>query len=76
MAAAQPKKMLIMHILDILKKYTDEDHRLSQKEIGEILKNEYDMVVDRKSIKRNLMDLIDLGFEIEYSESVRLVPTR
>ena len=70
MAAAQPKKMLIMHILDILKKYTDEDHRLSQKEIGEILKNEYDMVVDRKSIKRNLMDLIDLGFEIEYSESV------
>ena len=38
MAAAQPKKMLIMHILDILKKYTDEDHRLSQKEIGEILK--------------------------------------
>ena len=44
MAAAQPKKMLIMHILDILKKYTDEDHRLSQKEIGEILKNEYDMV--------------------------------
>ena len=76
MAAAQPKKMLIMHILDILKKYTDEDHRLSQKEIGEILKNEYDMVVDRKSIKRNLMDLIDLGFEIEYSESVRLVPNK
>ena len=68
--------MLIMHILDILKKYTDEDHRLSQKEIGEILKNEYDMVVDRKSIKRNLMDLIDLGFEIEYSESVRLVPNK
>ena len=76
MAAAQPKKMLIMHILDILKKYTDEDHRLSQKEIGEILKNEYDMAVDRKSIKRNLMDLIDLGFEIEYSESVRLVPNK
>lgn len=73
MAAAQPKKMLIMHILEILKKYTDEDHRLSQKEIGEILKTEYDMVVDRKSIKRNLMDLIDLGFEIEYSESVRMV---
>ena len=76
MAAAQPKKMLSMHILGILRKYTDADHRLSQKEIGEILKNEYDMVVDRKSIKRNLMDLIDLGFEIEYSESVRLVPNK
>lgn len=76
MAAAQPKKMLIMHILDILRKYTDEDHRLSQKEIGDILRTEYDMVVDRKSIKRNLMDLIDFGYEIEYSESVRMVPDK
>ena len=40
------------------------------------LKNEYDMVVDRKSIKRNLMDLMDYGYEIEYSESVRMVRTR
>ena len=39
----QPKKMLIMNILDILKRYTDEDHRLSQKEIIEILEREYDM---------------------------------
>ena len=76
MAAAQPKKMLIMHILDILSKYTDEDHRLSQKEIGDILRTEYDMVVDRKSIKRNLMDLMDFGYEIEYSESVRMVPNK
>lgn len=76
MAAAQPKKMLIMHILDILRKYTDEDHRLSQKEIGDILRAEYGMVVDRKSIKRNLMDLIDFGYEIEYSESVRMVPNK
>ncbi len=29
MYSQQPKKMLIMNILDILKKYTDEDHRLS-----------------------------------------------
>ena len=31
MYTKQPKKMLIMNILDILKKYTDENHRLSQK---------------------------------------------
>ena len=48
MYVKQPKKLLILNILDILRKYTDEDHRLSQKEIAEILKNEYDMKADRK----------------------------
>ena len=43
MYTKQPKKMLIMNILDILRKYTDEDHRLSQREIMEILEGEYDM---------------------------------
>ncbi len=47
MYVKQPKKLLILNILDILRKYTDEDHRLSQKEIAEILKNEYDMKADR-----------------------------
>lgn len=65
-----PKKMLIIDILDILKRYTDEDHRLSQKEIAEILENEYQMKVDRKAIKRNLMNLIDFGYEINFSESI------
>ena len=74
MYTKQPKKLLIINILDILKKYTDEDHRLSQREIAEILKTEYSMSVDRKSVKRNLMNLIDFGYPIEYSESVRMVP--
>lgn len=74
MYTKQPKKLLIINILDILKKYTDEDHRLSQREIAEILKDEYSMEVDRKSVKRNLMNLIDFGYPIEYSESVRMVP--
>ena len=39
MYVKQPKKLMIMNILDILWKYTDEDHRLSQKEIADILKN-------------------------------------
>ncbi len=69
----QPKKMLIINILDILHKYTDENHRLSQRDIIDILNNEYNMIVDRKSIRRNLMDLIDFGYNIEYSESIRMV---
>ena len=33
MYAKPPKKLLIMNILDILRKYTDENHRLSQNDI-------------------------------------------
>ena len=76
MSAKQPKKLLIFNILDILRKYTDENHRLSQKEIEEILKKEYEMVVDRKSVKANLMDLIEFGYEIEYSESLRMIKNK
>lgn len=76
MHTTQPKKVLIVNILRILNKYTDENHRLSQKEIVDILKNEYDMTVDRKAVKRNLMNLIDFGYEIEYSEAVRMVPNK
>ena len=61
-----------MNILDILKRYTDEDHRLSQKEIMDILEREYDMKVERKAVKRNLLNLIDYGYHVEYSESVRI----
>lgn len=71
-----PKKLLLFNILDILRKYTDADHRLSQKEIEDILRTEYNMVVERKAIKRNLMNLIGFGYEIEYSESVRMVPNK
>ena len=37
MYTIQPKKLMIINILDILKKYTDENHRLSQKDIVDIL---------------------------------------
>lgn len=51
MYTKSPKKLLMMNILDILKKYTDENHRLSQKEIISILQEEYDMYAERKSGK-------------------------
>lgn len=71
-----PKKLLIINILDILKKHSDENHRLSQKEIVDILKSEYSMVVERKAVKRNLMNLIDYGYNIEYNEHLRMVPNK
>ncbi len=68
------KKVLLLNILDILRRYTDADHRLSQREIVDILRREYNMTVDRKAVKRNLMDLVDLGYEVEYTETARVTP--
>ena len=72
MYTKQPKRNIILNILDILRRYTDENHRLSQREIADILKDEYEMTVERKAIKRNLMNLIECGYDIEYSESIRI----
>ena len=71
----QTKKFLPISILDILRKYSDEEHPLSQKDIAEkLLRDPYNMTVERKAIKRNLMDLIDFGYNIKYTETTRLVP--
>jgi predicted DNA-binding transcriptional regulator YafY len=63
--------MLALNILDILRKHTSREHRLSQKQIATILERDYQMKVDRKSIRRNLDNLIDAGYDIEYTHSER-----
>ena len=73
MYTRQPKKLLILDILDVLRRYSDQNHRLSQKDIAELLEKEFGMKADRKSIRRNLLDLMDCGYEIEYRETVRQV---
>lgn len=58
MYAKPYKKVLIINILDILRRYSDENHRLSQKDIANILKSEYNTEADRKAIRRNIINLI------------------
>lgn len=72
MRSTQPKKLLIINILDILKKYTDEHHRVSQKEIADILQKKYNMSADRRAIKRNLMMLLDFGYDLRYTKIHRV----
>ena len=74
MQTAPAKKLLIVNILDILRKYTDENHRLSQKQIADLLRTEYNNPADRKTVKRNLTELMELGYEIGYSEVRRVTP--
>ena len=71
MYGQQPKKMMILCILEIMKKYTDEQHRLSQKEVMDLLEKEYEMQVDRKSVKANLEDLMEFDSHINCSTMIR-----
>lgn len=70
--AMQPKKLLIINILDIMRKKTDAEHRLSQADICKILESEYGMTVDRRSVKSNLMNLVDWGYPLSFTETVRI----
>ena len=65
------KKVALLYILQILRKYTDADHTMTQQQIADKLLSEYGMVVNRSTVKRNLADLIDAGYGILYDEVVR-----
>ncbi|MBQ6126378.1 MAG: WYL domain-containing protein [Erysipelotrichaceae bacterium] len=58
------KKHSVLALLEILKKYSDEEHVLTLKEIQAHLENEYDTVLDRRTIYTNLDILKQFGYEI------------
>ena len=64
------KKMLIIMILKILEKYSDERRPLTQKKILELLQLEYGMKCDRRSVKANLMSLKELGYDINLKRGI------
>lgn len=64
------KKMLIIMILKILEKYSDEKRPLTQKKILELLNLEYGMKCDRRSIKANLMSLKEMGYDINLKRGI------
>ncbi|HCJ08616.1 MAG TPA: WYL domain-containing protein [Lachnospiraceae bacterium] len=57
--------MLILLILKILEEYSDEDHHLTQQEIIKLLKLNYDMDCDRRSVKSNILSLKEMGYDID-----------
>ena len=76
MELRQPKKLLIVDILEILRRYSDAAHRLSQQDIAALLARDYGVTVDRKAIRRNLLGLMECGYELAYTEAVRRVVNR
>lgn len=67
---APAKKMLMMNILDILKRYTDAEHTLSQRQIIDYLWSDYDMAADRKTVARNLSNLMEAYESVQYKGEV------
>ena len=62
------KKIIILYILNILRKYTDANHPMTQQQIVEKLLSDYGMEVNRSTVKRNIEDLIDAKYDIGYRE--------
>ena len=65
-------KRLVQHdILEILKYYSDEAHKLSQHRIQELLESEYGISVDRKTVRRHLSALREADEQhICYNEDI------
>ena len=73
MYATGNKKMLNMLILEILQKYSDENHALTQQEIIRLLQQNYDMECDRRSVKNNILSLQEMGYDISMEKGYRLL---
>lgn len=71
MCGTQRKKLSVLGVLGVLKKYSDADHPLTQKQIRKYLESEYGIALGRKALQRNLEDLIDFGIHLKYREFER-----
>ena len=67
------KRLIPLYILNILKKYTDQDKHIRQKEIIQLLKDSFKINCERKSIARNINYLIDAGFDIRNEKGYYIV---
>lgn len=71
------EKILLLDLLKILIKHTDENQRITQNEIIEILKKDYDTFIKRKTVKNNIEKLLryserEDANEILYSTKIRM----
>lgn len=60
----EPKKMAVLRILQILEKYSDRDHPLTQERILYYLERDYGIELERKAVGKNLDLLRDANYDI------------
>ena len=59
------KKEIPFALLEILKEFTDEKHRLSTKEITKLLADRYGLEAERRTIYSNIYLLREFGYNID-----------
>ena len=65
------QKLRLLYIIDILRKYSDEEHPVSSTQIMKYLKDIYDIDCERKTIYDSIECLNEYGYEIIKSQSPR-----
>ena len=65
MTELEPKKLALLRILQILERYSDSEHPLTQEEILKLLDEDYGIVIERKAVGRNISLLKEAGIDIE-----------
>ena len=68
MSRGEIKKLYILYILEILKKYSDPEHKLKQQDIIRYMEKDYGVVCERKTIWRNCNNLC---FRIVFDQSIK-----
>lgn len=59
----------ILYVLNILKKYSNEDHILSSNKIKDLIEEEYNVSIDSRTVRRNINLLIEkFNYDIEKYE--------
>ena len=61
----EPKKLALLRIQEILERYSDYDHHLTHNDIIHYLERDYDLILERKAVARDLSLLKEAGLEIE-----------
>ena len=62
--SAEPKKLALLRIWQILQKHSDYDHPMTQEDIIKYLENDYGIKMERKAVGKNIADLRDAGIDI------------
>ena len=76
MESFEPKKLALIRIWQILNKYSDYNHPLTQDDIADHLEREYGIVIERKAISRNISLLKEAGVDIESRRAGSYIESR
>lgn len=68
MGAKESKKISIIYVLKILIKYSDCEHYLTQQQILDYIYDEYNLMLERKSISNCIDLLIEAGYDIKKTQ--------